>query len=90
MIVAGYLSNETIAKLAQQIDPDMLAILRQIEAAGSIHNRNGLDPGTADVLQQLVGLGLVDAGRSKTADGLPLIWISNQNGRRVVRRLRAG
>jgi hypothetical protein len=87
MIMAAYLSDDTIAELAEQIGPDMLTMLRQIELAGAIHNRPGLDPGTADALQQLLALGLVDAGRKKAPDGLPLVWIRNQNGKRVVSRV---
>lgn len=90
---ADLFPDEVISKVAEKIDHPMLKVLRLVEQAGSIQNSGSLDPETFALLQRLADLGMVDPVYNGPIDGPPFLWVSNQNGARVLRQktgIRAG
>jgi hypothetical protein len=81
---ADLVSREQIPELANRVTPKLLNVLRQIQKSGYIKNDQGIDRETADILGQLVELGLVDPGYEGDTNGSPNLWISNGNGSRVL------
>jgi hypothetical protein len=81
---ADVFPDDVIDKMPEKIDsPAMLRALRRVQVEGVIQNDASLDKETFAHLQKLANLGLVDPGYS---DGKPWNWISNHNGRRVLKR----
>jgi hypothetical protein len=79
---------EAIPQLADQVDsPIMLKVLRRLKERGFIHHGAEVNQETADALKRLTDLGLVDAGYAETPAGKPFIWVSNNNGERVLQYL---
>ncbi len=76
--------------MAAHVDsPAMVRTLRHIEEREFVKADENLNPESIAVLQRLAELGLVDRGYSDTSDRQPFIWVSNQNGRRVLKLLDA-
>ena len=84
---ANLVPNDAIAELASRVDQGMLRILRRIEQAGFIRNSTEIDQDTADILQRLAHLGLIDPGYEGPTNGTPFLWVSNSNGSRVLRHI---
>src|SRR5205807_2510537 len=87
LMPAELVRNEAIPELAARVDPEMLRVLRRIQQAGFILNGGDVDQKTADILQRLAELGLIDPGYGGPTDGKPYQWVSNSNGSRVLRYL---
>jgi hypothetical protein len=81
---AALVPHADIPILAARITPEMLRVLRHIQKADFIMNSEGVDSATLDVLRQLTGLGLVDAGYEGDPSGPPYMWVANGNGSRVL------
>lgn len=84
---ADLVPERAIPHLAEQVSPAMRRVLQLLQDRGFVQNGPDIDPTRADVLKRLTALGLVDAGYSGPVDGDPFIWVSNGNGRRVLRHL---
>jgi hypothetical protein len=84
---AELVPHEAIPDLAARVDPQALKILRGVQRDGFILNGPDVDPETADILQQLANLGLVDPGYDGPTHGKPYLWVSNGNDQRVLKDL---
>jgi hypothetical protein len=83
---ARLLPPEAIPAVAAQVTSwAMLRVLRQLRQSGFIMNSSDIDEETSRALQRLAELGLTDPGYAGPTDGKPFIWVSNQNGERVVK-----
>jgi hypothetical protein len=81
---ANLIPHAAIPKLAEQVTPEMLKILRHIQKADFVVNSAGLARHTVETLERLSTLGLVDPGYEGEASGKPSIWVANGNGSRVL------
>jgi hypothetical protein len=82
---ADLVPNEAIPLLAARVSPEMFKVLWRLQQAGFILNGRDVDQETADTLQRLTALGLVDPSYDGPTNGKPLIWVSDHNGERVLR-----
>jgi len=87
---ATLVPEAVIPDLAARVTSDfMLQALRDVEESHFILNDESLDPETADILGQLADAGLVDVAYQDAEWGAVIHWLSNHNGRRVLRHYRA-
>jgi hypothetical protein len=85
---ATVIPPERIPELAAQVDsPVLCGLLARLRETGFIQDSPELDPETVYGLQRLTALGLVDPGYDRPTGGKPFIWISNDNGERVLKHL---
>jgi hypothetical protein len=84
---ADLVPESDIPHLAEQVSPAMRKVLQRLRDHRYIHNVPDLLSTTAAVLKRLSALGLVDPGYARPDDGSPFIWVSNDNGARVLRHL---
>jgi hypothetical protein len=85
---AELVPNEVIPELAHHVNsPDLIAVLRDIQRAGSILNGPNVAPQMVAILQRLTELGLVDPAFDGPSAGRPYLWVSNGNGSRVLNYL---
>lgn len=77
-----------IPSLADKISRAMRTVLQFLRDRGFIKNSPKLDKKTADVLEQLAALGLVDPGYTvPTSGGEPFVWVSSSYGDRLLKHL---
>ncbi len=87
---ANLLPNETIPERAARVDsPEVLKLLRLLNARGFIMNGRGTDKDTVALLNRLAEEELVDPGYDGSCSSEPFIWVSNSNGNRVLSYLEA-
>jgi hypothetical protein len=83
---ADLFSDDDIQRLADKIDsPAMYKVLCRFGRENVILNDRRIDRQTFDFLQQLAALGLVDLGVDPGDAGKPHHWVSNQNGKKMLR-----
>ncbi len=81
---ADLVPHTAIPELASQVTPEMLKVLREIQANNFILNNSRIPPETLSILRQLTDMGIVDLAYGGDAREKPYLWSSNGNGVRVV------
>ena len=88
MAGADLIPNEAIHELAARVNsPEFLGVLQRIQHANFIWNNHSIAPDIGAILQQLGELGLIDAAYQSERDVEPAMWVSNDNGSRVLKYL---
>lgn len=81
---ADLVPHTAIPELASRVTPEMLKVLRDIQAYNFILNDSRIPPETLSILRQLTEMGLVDPAYEGDARERPYLWSSNGNGVRVI------
>ncbi|MGL4553478.1 MAG: hypothetical protein ACRC33_20115 [Gemmataceae bacterium] len=78
------LDHGAIPEVAKSVTAEMMAVLSRLRSEKYIPNGVGIGPDTAQALDQLARLGLVDPGYEGNQRERPYLWLSNWNGTRVL------
>jgi len=81
---ADLVPHAAIPDLAARVSSEMLEVLGRIQKAEFIMNGEDVDARTAEGLDRLAELGLVDPGYAGDERRSPYMWVSNANGSRVL------